>query len=30
VQDHLKSIFAKSHTHNRRSILAQIFGTGVG
>jgi DNA-binding NarL/FixJ family response regulator len=26
VQDHLKSIFAKSKTHNRRSLLAQIFG----
>lgn len=27
VQDHLKSIFAKSQTHNRRSLLAQILGT---
>ena len=27
VQDHLKSIFAKSQTHNRRSLLAQIVGT---
>lgn len=27
VQDHLKSIFAKSKTHNRRSLLAQIVGT---
>lgn len=26
VQDHLKSIFAKSKAHNRRSLLAQIFG----
>lgn len=30
VQDHLKSIFAKSQTHNRRSLLAQIFGTRAG
>jgi DNA-binding NarL/FixJ family response regulator len=30
VQDHLKSIFAKSHTHSRRSLLTRIFGTGVG
>jgi DNA-binding CsgD family transcriptional regulator len=27
VQDHLKSIFAKSESHNRRSLLARIFGT---
>ena len=27
VQDHLKSIFAKSRTHNRRSLLSQILGT---
>jgi DNA-binding CsgD family transcriptional regulator len=26
VQDHLKSIFAKSGTHNHRSLLAHIFG----
>jgi len=30
VQDHLKSIFAKSQTHNRRSLLAQIVGTRAG
>jgi DNA-binding CsgD family transcriptional regulator len=30
VQDHLKSIFAKSKTHNRRSLLAQIFGVRPG
>ncbi|KQQ94827.1 hypothetical protein ASF72_19590 [Arthrobacter sp. Leaf141] len=30
VQDHLKTIFAKSRTHNRRSLLAQIVGTRVG
>lgn len=30
VQDHLKSIFVKSETHNRRSLLAQIFGTRSG
>ena len=27
VQDHLKSIFAKSQTHNRQSLLSQILGT---
>lgn len=27
VQDHLKSIFAKSGTHNRRTLLARIAGT---
>ncbi len=27
VQDHLKSIFAKSQNHNRRILLAQILGT---
>ena len=27
VQDHLKSIFTKSQTNNRRSLLAQIIGT---
>lgn len=27
VQDHLKSIFAKTRTHNRRALLAQILGT---
>ncbi len=26
VQDHLKSIFATTGTHNRRSLLAQMFG----
>ena len=30
VQDHLKSIFAKSQTRNRRSLLAQIGGTRAG
>jgi DNA-binding CsgD family transcriptional regulator len=30
VQDHLKSVFAKSRTHNRRTLLAQIFGTRAG
>jgi DNA-binding NarL/FixJ family response regulator len=30
VQDHLKSIFAKSETHNRRSLLAQILGIRPG
>jgi DNA-binding CsgD family transcriptional regulator len=30
VRDHLKSIFAKSQTHNRRSLLAQIVGTRAG
>ncbi|MDJ0357449.1 LuxR C-terminal-related transcriptional regulator [Paenarthrobacter sp. PH39-S1] len=30
VQDHLKSIFAKSQTHNRRLLLAQIVGTRAG
>lgn len=30
VQDHLKSMFTKSKTHNRRSLLAQIFGTRSG
>ena len=30
VQDHLKSIFAKSQTRNRRSLLARIGGTRAG
>ncbi len=30
VQDHLKSIFAKSQTHSRRFLLAQIVGTRAG
>jgi DNA-binding CsgD family transcriptional regulator len=27
VQDHLKSIFAKTSAHNRRSLLSRAFGT---
>jgi DNA-binding NarL/FixJ family response regulator len=30
VQDHLKSIFVKSATHNRRTLLAQILGIRSG
>jgi DNA-binding CsgD family transcriptional regulator len=27
VQDHLKSIFAKTATHTRRTLLARVLGT---
>jgi DNA-binding CsgD family transcriptional regulator len=27
VQDHLKSIFAKTSTHNRRTLLSRALGT---
>jgi DNA-binding CsgD family transcriptional regulator len=27
VQDHLESIFAKTGTHNRRTLLARALGT---
>jgi DNA-binding CsgD family transcriptional regulator len=27
VQDHLKSIFAKTSAHNRRTLLARVLGT---
>jgi len=27
VQDHLKSIFAKTGTHTRRALLARLLGT---
>jgi DNA-binding CsgD family transcriptional regulator len=26
VQDHLKSIFAKTSTHNRRALLSLVLG----
>ena len=27
VQDHLKSIFAKTGTHNRRALLSLVLGS---
>jgi len=27
VQDHFKSIFAKTAVHNRRTLLARVLGT---